>query len=69
MTYKDDPVDGVTGSSDFAAVAKAHSASAAKLELLAAQCRGDDQANLLGRAAMERSFAATAAARANEASD
>ena len=52
----------------FDEVAQAHSATAAKLELLASQCRPDspDQADLLGRAEVERSLAATATGRAEE---
>jgi hypothetical protein len=53
----------------FDQVAWAHSETAAKLELLAARCRQDssDQADLLGRAEVERSLAATATGRAEEA--
>jgi hypothetical protein len=53
----------------FDAVAQAHSETAAKLELLASHCRQDspDRADLLGRPAVERSLAATATGRAEEA--
>ena len=53
----------------FDEVAQAHNATAAKLELLASHCRPDspDQADLLGRAEVERSLAATATGRAEEA--
>ena len=53
----------------FDEVAQAHSATAAKLELLASHCRPDsqDQADLLGRADLEHSLADTATGRAQEA--
>ena len=53
----------------FDEVAQAHSATAAKLELLASHCRSDsqDHADLLGRADLERSLADTATGRAREA--
>jgi hypothetical protein len=53
----------------FDEVAQAHSATAAKLELLASHCRPDspDQADLLGRAEVERGLAAAATGRAEEA--
>lgn len=53
----------------FDEVAQAHSATAAKLELLALHCRPDspDQADLLGRAEVERSLADTAAGHAEAA--
>jgi hypothetical protein len=52
----------------FDEVAQVHSATAAKLELLASHCRPDspDQVDLLGRAVVERSLAA-ATGRAAEA--
>jgi hypothetical protein len=52
----------------FDEVAQAHRATAAKLELLASHCRPDspDQADLLGRAEVERNLADTAAGRADE---
>jgi hypothetical protein len=53
----------------FDEVAQAHRATAAKLALLASHCRPDspDQADLLGRAEVERSLADTATVRAEEA--
>jgi hypothetical protein len=52
----------------FDEVAQAHSATAAKLELLASHCRPDspDRADLLGRAELERRLADTATGRAEE---
>jgi hypothetical protein len=52
----------------FDEVAKAHAETAAKLELLASHCRPDspDQADLLGRADVERSLAAKATGHAEE---
>lgn len=53
----------------FDEVAQAHKEAAAKLELLASHCSPDspDQADLLGRAELERSLAGTATGRAEEA--
>jgi hypothetical protein len=63
------PEPAATAAAVFDEVAQAHSATAAKLELLASHCRPDssDQADLLGRAEVERSLAATATGRAEEA--
>lgn len=45
----------------FVEVARTHNEAAAKLELLASQCRrSDDRIDLLGRADVERAMAATA---------
>jgi hypothetical protein len=51
----------------FDEVARAHNEAAAKLELLASQCRhSEDKIDLLGRAGLERDMATTAIRRSEE---
>ncbi len=51
----------------FDEVARTHSEAAAKLELLASQCRSsEDRIDLLGRADVERALAATATGHSDE---
>jgi hypothetical protein len=65
----DTPEPAAAAAEVFNEVAQAHIATAAKLELLASHCRPDspDQADLLGRAEVERDLADTATGRAEEA--